>query len=679
MEYPARNNTNFPLTLKTHLANLKYGDKELLLYNQYVVLEYFKANPSSRGLLEFFDMGLGKTILAASITYFYKKHDPDRRIVIISPKSLAPNFKKAIREFMNFLNISDEEIDEYIESTYKFVSLNAGNMFEQMKRTGKTKEQISFEKKIEKVNEHVTDDDNFLENTMLVIDEAHNFFNSITNGSKNALSLYDAIVHTQDIRLLFLTGTPIVNNPFELVPCFNMLAGSIKVGSKSTLLFPEDNEKFNNFFVDHTTHQIKNRDKFHNRITGMVSYYGDIYFKEKPKEFPKKNGPDVVKVNMSSYQFTQYEAARDMEREESSFSKKKPSGRFASGASSSSYRIKSRLASNFAFPEHALGKRVGKKSREKFLAKLTDDDLTKNLSKHSPKMVEMLKYIKKQNGAKGTVYSQFVSGEGLGVFAKILELNGYSKYVGDKTSKKTYMLITGGLTSDERNDAVEAFNSDKIELLLFSKAGAEGLDLKGSRHVHVMEPFWNYALIRQVIHRSIRFKSHTHLPKNQQDVTVYVYLSTYPKDFTRRKKGPTTDEDLFTEAKQKDAINKSFLTALPEISIDCHAHAKNFDKTIKIRCKLCEPTNKPLFHPILNKDMQLPNPCNTMQKKKISAKECVFEGTGEKFYFTKDVVKDSLPKINIYRRDAALNGYILLDPASELYNPIYTKILTNKC
>ena len=253
MEYPSRDNTNFPLALKNHLGNLKYSKNEQLRYHQYVILEYFKANPSSRGLLEFIDMGLGKTILAAAITYFYKKHDPDRRIIVLSSKSLAPNFKNNVRKYMKFLNIDDEEIDTFIESTYEFVSLNAGNMFEQMKRTGKTKEQLMLEKKMEKLTEYTSSSDDFLENTMLVIDESHNFFNSITNGSNNAVSLYDTILHSKNIRMLFLTGTPVVNNPFELVPCFNMLAGVINTGSRNTLLFPEDESKFNEFFIDYTT------------------------------------------------------------------------------------------------------------------------------------------------------------------------------------------------------------------------------------------------------------------------------------------------------------------------------------------------------------------------------------------------------------------------------------------
>ena len=114
---------------------------------------------------------------------------------------------------------------------------------------------------------------------------------------------------------------------------------------------------------------------------------------------------------------------------------------------------------------------------------------------------------------------------------------------------------------------------------------------------------------------------------------------------------------------------------LPEVSIDCNAHAKN---NKKIRCRLCEPNNKQLFHPLLGKDMQISNPCLPIQEQKIKADECVFEGTGEKFYFTKEKT-GTIPKINIYRHNPTINGYTMMDPSHDLYHHLYEKILDSKC
>jgi ERCC4-related helicase len=85
------------------------------------------------------------------------------------------------------------------------------------------------------------------------------------------------------------------------------------------------------------------------------------------------------------------------------------------------------------------------------------------------------------------------------------------------------------MNDKEKKEAVKAFNSGKINTLLISGAGAEGIDLKGTRNIHITEPHWNEARVDQVIGRGVRFKSHDHLPEKDRSVTVTKYYSTVPK------------------------------------------------------------------------------------------------------------------------------------------------------
>ncbi len=64
-----------------------------------------------------------------------------------------------------------------------------------------------------------------LENSLVIIDESHNFSNSVTNGSKNAVKLYELLMNTKNVKIIFLTATPIINEPFELTPIFNLING----------------------------------------------------------------------------------------------------------------------------------------------------------------------------------------------------------------------------------------------------------------------------------------------------------------------------------------------------------------------------------------------------------------------------------------------------------------------
>ena len=77
----------------------------------------------------------------------------------------------------------------------------------------------------------------------------------------------------------------------------------------------------------------------------------------------------------------------------------------------------------------------------------------------------------------------------------------------------------------KKKKVVTDYNQGKIDVLLLSSSGGEGLDLKNTRQIHIMEPHWNIAKINQVIGRGIRYKSHESLPKSQRLVNVYYWIS----------------------------------------------------------------------------------------------------------------------------------------------------------
>lgn len=60
-------------------------------------------------------------------------------------------------------------------------------------------------------------------------------------------------------------------------------------------------------------------------------------------------------------------------------------------------------------------------------------------------------------------------------------------------------------------------------VLMITKAGAEGLDLKSIRQVHVLEPFWNEVRVQQVVGRGSRNKSHSYLAPEEHTVDNFIY------------------------------------------------------------------------------------------------------------------------------------------------------------
>jgi superfamily II DNA or RNA helicase len=90
-------------------------------------------------------------------------------------------------------------------------------------------------------------------------------------------------------------------------------------------------------------------------------------------------------------------------------------------------------------------------------------------------------------------------------------------------------VVDGKKTGRARSDAVGRFNSGAVSVIVFTAAGSEGMDLVGARHVVVMEPHWNMARIEQAAARAIRVGSHDHLPPDQRNVTVHMFVLKMPR------------------------------------------------------------------------------------------------------------------------------------------------------
>lgn len=66
-------------------------------------------------------------------------------------------------------------------------------------------------------------------NEVIIIDEVHNLVREIINDSKLALIFYNWIINAKNIKLICLSGTPIINKPSEICILFNMIRGNIRM------------------------------------------------------------------------------------------------------------------------------------------------------------------------------------------------------------------------------------------------------------------------------------------------------------------------------------------------------------------------------------------------------------------------------------------------------------------
>ena len=104
-------------------------------------------------------------------------------------------------------------------------------------------------------------------------------------------------------------------------------------------------------------------------------------------------------------------------------------------------------------------------------------------------------------------------------------------------AKLTYGVVSGMEGATEKQKAVEDYNTGRNKVMIISKAGAEGLDLKNTTNMFVMDMPWNEAVREQVVGRGIRYKSHHGLAEKFRVVNVYnVFLLKNQKEKLFMKK-----------------------------------------------------------------------------------------------------------------------------------------------
>jgi hypothetical protein len=627
------------LTERLKKVHKKYEqEKPMLMFHQYMIREMFTdpiygiGTPgNARGMLIYHDMGVGKTMLAVSVMLALLDI---KQPVILVAKSLQQNFISTIDKL-----VDDPILSTRVKKSLNFVSMDAYNSADQMKTKSGN-----------------------LNNKLLIVDEAHNFFKSIINSGgneTNARTLYEMIMGAYGLSILFLSGTPITKDPFELVPCMNML-------TKAETL-PLQYDTFYRHYIT-SDHKINNKNKLQNRLFGLVSFISftkDVSLNPNinPEtfQFPKNLGISVERVEMSEAQYLKYVTIRDKEDKDSI---KKSTGTslrehttpalsLPSSSSKSSYHVESRQISNYA-PN------------------------TGDFDKVSSAKIAHMMTVLKSRSMPVLIYSQFVKG-GIDIIIKYLQQEGYEEWLPNRLNNKIlkpakrFAVIAGRVTTENRTIIQEMFNrgdnmyGDSIGVLLVSQTGAEGLDLKNVRQIHILEPYWDWARLKQIQARGIRKGSHLALPDTERDVKTYIYLSMPNKriaKYTTFKEKNTIDERFLINAKRKNVLINEFLTALQEISVECVIN--NYSN-----CRLCIPNNEKLYtEKDTSADIDSKDPCQLNVNQKIEAMSVEHEGTT--YYY--NASKDSALGYKFYQYNEEMDGYAEIPQSDRMLTQLLKKI-----
>ena len=274
--------------------------------------------------------------------------------------------------------------------------------------------------------------------------------------------------------------------------------------------------------------------------------------------------------------------------------------------------------------------------------KMMDDNGKKSqvltiMNRCGPKMVAIIFNILKSPGST-LVYSNYVEMEGLQIFKVYLSFFGYVSLNEDKEfsqenlNKKTsksgfrYIEFHGGIDKDIREMNKRLFNTkenkhgDVIKIIMISPAGAEGINLRNCRQVHIMEPYWNEVRIEQVIGRAIRQCHHSELPMDERTVDVFRYK------MVRKSEKETSDENMENISRKKNNLLISFIEAIKEAAVDCELFKAHNMMGSKYSCfkfnedSLFDKPVGPAYSPKLDYDDKMDNGSNSVDSNKIKIK-----------------------------------------------------------
>jgi ribosomal protein L12E/L44/L45/RPP1/RPP2 len=211
------------------------------------------------------------------------------------------------------------------------------------------------------------------------------------------------------------------------------------------------------------------------------------------------------------------------------------------------------------------------------------------------------------------IYSQYIDG-GLIPMALALEEMGFSRYNHNSLFNQTrnnkpalidartmkpptdkndfkpacYTMITGdGRLSPHNDEDVKEItindNKDGIQVKVFliSKTGAEGIDFKFIRQVHILDPWYNMNRIEQIIGRAVRNFSHKDLPFEKRNVQIFMH-GTILNEPNEPVKKEAADLYIYRLAEYKAVQIGKVTRVLKQSSVDCiiNHNQTNFTQAI---------------------------------------------------------------------------------------------------
>jgi hypothetical protein len=621
---------------------------------QAIVPNFISPNTPYKGVILMHGTGSGKTgsaiLIAEQFKEQVKKYNTKIFVIVPGPNT-RDNFKNEILTWTgetylknkNVLNqMTKAERDRELKVAlyaasqyYKIMSYKTfykkvlGEKIVEKKLSDDNKIKTSYKKTSEGEYERelVVDRITNMDNALLIVDEAHNI-----SGNEYGEALKKIIKNSQNLRVILLTATPMINLADEIVDLLNFLR-------------PENDQiQREKIFTGEKNYMMKLKsgglEYLKEKATGYISFYrGNI-----PYTFAKRidkgkipNGllfTPVIKCYMEKFQEDVYLKTKEniddtLDRTSSAAANfvfpglnKDKNDVFGYYSTDGINTVLSQLNSDGPKLRSLINQKLfnGKLSKieeENFISETSDRNITggilklKYLRYFSIKFYKIIKRLNKLiEGRKGAatafIYSNLVRAGGMEMFAECLRQNGYLEYQEDtknydikdetidyKTGKTfaeykkekrtdfkpaTFILITG--SADESGEDISEVKQKFIKDVFNNPDNISGKNIKLCLGSRVMNEGVTLKNCKEVHIIDVFYN----LPKVEQVIGRAIRMCVHKDSINEDNKFPkvhvyryvvaredelTTDELLYKKAEQKYLLVKDIERSLKEIALDC--------------------------------------------------------------------------------------------------------------
>lgn len=234
-----------------------------LFPHQDFIKDYMQFASPYRGILVFHGLGVGKTATSVAAAEILRNN---MDVIVMLPTSLEANYINEIKKYgrqyytlnqhWNFVPIAT--LGESLPSVLSKLSVSAvlatkqGGIWMPNNKGGSAPNFQSLPEDLQQeinnqISNMITNRFKFIhydglrrqtikdltdnlkknpfDNKCVVIDEVHNFISRVANGRAIGNAMYKLLMEAKNCKLIFLSGTPLINYPYEIAFLINLLTG----------------------------------------------------------------------------------------------------------------------------------------------------------------------------------------------------------------------------------------------------------------------------------------------------------------------------------------------------------------------------------------------------------------------------------------------------------------------